>query len=97
MNKSAFTVQPDGTLAVWQRQDDVLDYGIDYAKLIDDGDAIVNSEWLSVGVTLSSPGQHGALVSVFVGGAGGSVTNTVTTAKGRRKTTVFAVLPAVHP
>ncbi len=94
MNKSAFSVRPDGSLAVYQRSGDMLDYGIDYARLIDDDDDIVNSEWLSVGVTLSSPGRQGTTVSVFVGGIGGSVTNTVTTAKGRRKTTVFAVLQA---
>ncbi len=95
--RTAFTVRADGTLAVFQRAEDILDYAHDYAELLTDGDTIATCTWAATGtVTLSDEQIAGSVVSVAIAGTGGSVTSTVTTTHGRRKSVSFCVLaPAV--
>lgn len=94
MKRTAFFVRPDTTLAVMQRPEATLDYGLDYSDLVSDGDTIVSSVWTSLGgVVLSGESQSGAIVSVRVAGTSGTVTNTVSTAHGRTDAVSFCVLP----
>lgn len=94
--RTAFILRADATLAVFQRPEDRLDYALDYAELVADGDSLASSTWSSTGtLTLSDEGQDGAVVSVTVEGTQGSVTNLVVTAQGRRKAVTFCVLPPV--
>ena len=93
--RSAFVVRADATLAVYQSADDVLDYALDHADLLTDGDVIASSVWTSTGdIVLTNPTQAGPIVSALIGGTQGSVKNVVTTAAGRRKAVTFCVLPA---
>lgn len=93
MTRSAFIRLPAGALAVYQGPLDQLDYGIDYSTLLGD-DPIVSSDWEGSGdITLARDAIAGAVASVFVTGSGGTVTNTVTSAGGRRKSVSFCVLP----
>ncbi|WP_341649941.1 hypothetical protein [Thauera humireducens] len=95
MTRTAFILRSDGTLAVHQRAEDRLAYGIDYAGLIEDGDAIASSEWTKSGSVTTSGGQvDGTVASVVVSGTGGSVTNAIETTNGMRKAITFCVLPA---
>lgn len=95
MTRTAFILRSDATIAVFQRAEDKLDYALDYAELVADGDSITSSTWSHTGpLTLSADGQAGAVVSVTVEGTQGSVTNVVTTAIGRRKAVTFCVLPS---
>lgn len=92
--RAAFVVQTDGTLAVYQGADDILDYAIDHADFLTGADAILTSTWSSTGaVTVTAPAQDGAVASAFVAGTDGGVTHTVTTVLGRRKAVTFCVLP----
>ena len=91
--RSAFVMQDDGTLAVYQHADDIFDYVLDFADLLAGGDTIASSAWTSTGVSIVAPLQDGATASAFVAGTNGIVSHTVTTAAGRRKRTEFAVLP----
>lgn len=94
--RTAFILRSDATLAVFQRPEDRLDYALDYAELVADGDSLASSTWSSTGaLTLSDEGQDGAVVSVTVEGTQGSVTNVVETALGRRKAVTFCVIPPV--
>lgn len=94
--RTAFILRSDGTLAVVQRQEGRLEYGLDYAELVADGDSVVSSAWSCTGtLTLSDPAQSGSVVSVTVEGTQGSVTNVVETAKGRRNAVTFCVIPPV--
>lgn len=94
--RTAFILRADATLAVFQRPEDRLDYALDYAELVADGDSLAASTWSSTGtLTLSEQGQAGAVVSVTVEGTQGSVTNVVETAQGRRKAVTFCVIPPV--
>lgn len=95
MTRTAFILRSDATLAVIQGADDIFDYALDHTDLLTDGDTLASSVWASTGtVTLTSPAQDGAVVSAFVAGTAGTVTNTVTTTVGRRKVTTFCVLAA---
>jgi diacylglycerol kinase family enzyme len=91
--RSAFVVQDDGTLAVYQHADDIFDYVLDFTDLLAGGDTIATSVWAGQGVEIVAPLQDGATASAFVAGTSGIVSHTVTTAAGRRKRTEFAVLP----
>ncbi len=94
--RTAFILRSDATLAVFQRPEDRLDYALDYAELVADGDSLASSTWSSTGaLTLSDESQSGAVVSVTVEGTQGSVTNLVETAQGRRKAVTFCVIPPV--
>lgn len=96
--RSAFVVRDDATLAVYQSADDVLDYALDHADLLTDGDVIISSVWTSTGdIVLTNPAQDGAIVSALIGGTQGSAKNLVTTAAGRRKAVTFCVIPPVAP
>lgn len=93
-SRTAFILRSDATLAVFQRPEDKLDYALDYAELVADGDALTSSTWTHTGtLTLTDETQAGAVVSVTVEGTTGSVTNVVETALGRRKAVTFCVLP----
>lgn len=91
--RSAFVVQDDGTLAVYQHADDIFDYVLEFADILAGGDTIATSVWTGNGVSVVAPLQVGSTASVFVAGTSGIVTHTATTAAGRRKRTDFAVLP----
>ncbi len=91
--RSAFVVQDDGTLAVYQHAEDIFDYVLDFADLLAGGDTIASSVWTGTGVSIVAPLQDASTASVFVAGTSGIVSHTVTTAAGRRKRTEFAVLP----
>jgi hypothetical protein len=92
--RTAFILRADATLAVFQRPEDRLDYALDYAELVADGDSLAASTWSITGtLTLSDESQSGAVVSVTVEGTQGSVTNVVETAQGRRKAVTFCVIP----
>lgn len=92
--RSAFVVREDATLAVYQSADDVLDYALDHADLLTDGDVIASSVWTSTGdIVLNNPTQTGSIVSALIGGTQGSAKNIVTTAAGRRKAVTFCVTP----
>jgi hypothetical protein len=90
--RTAFHVREDGSLAVIQHADDILDYALDHTDLLAVGDTIATSVWTSDVVVITAPEQDGAIVSAFVAGTGGSVSNVVTTAAGRKKRIDFCVL-----
>lgn len=93
--RTAFLLRSDATLAVYQRTEDKLDYALDYTELVGTADSISVSTWSATGtLTLTNPQQDGAVVSIDIEGAGGTVTNAVQTALGRKKTVSFCVLPA---
>ena len=92
--RTAFILSADATLAVYQRPEDKLDYALDYAELVADGDSITSSTWSYTGtLTLTAEAQVGAVVSVTVEGTQGRVTSVVETALGRRKAVTFCVIP----
>lgn len=92
--RSAFLIRQDGTPAVYQGAADALDYGLDHADLLDGGDTIISSTWSATdALTINAPTVTGSVVSALIGGTGGSVTNVVETAAGRRKAVSFCVLP----
>ena len=92
-NRTAFLLRNDASLAVYQRPDEKLDYALDYSALVSDGDAITSSAWTATGdVVLSAESQSGAVVSAWVAGAGGVVTNAVETAMGRKRVVSFCVI-----
>ena len=92
--RTAFILRSDATLAVFQRPEDRLDYALDYAELVADGDSLTSSTWSSTGtLTLADEARSGAVVSVTVEGTQGSVTNVIETAQGRRKAVTFCVIP----
>lgn len=98
--KSAFVVDAAG-LYVEQYAGDVLDYGRDWSDLVPDTDAIVSSDWESVGATLSAPQLSGTVTSVFValneGVRAALVSNIVQTAAGRRARWEFVVRRRASP
>jgi len=91
--RSAFVVQNDGTLAVYQHADEIFDYVLEFTDILTGGDTIATSVWTGTGVSIVAPLQSGSTASAFVAGTNGVVSHTVTTAAGRRKRTEFAVLP----
>lgn len=94
MTRSAFVRLSAGTLAIYQGPLDQLDYGLDYSALLK-GDPIVSSAWEADGdITVDRFAVHdGAVASAFISGSQGTVTNTVTSAGGRRKAVSFCVVP----
>lgn len=89
---SAFFTRDDGTVVVFQAVDDCLDYGLDHAALLADGDAIVSSAWEAEGqIAVAGSGVVGAVATVMVMGAGGRLRNTIETQRGRRRVSTFCV------
>lgn len=92
---SAFFTRDDGTVAVFQSADDCLDYGLDHAALLVDGDEIAASTWAAEGgIVIESEGVVGAVAVAMVAGTGGHLTNFITTRQGRRRVTTLCVEPA---
>lgn len=67
--------------------DAVLDFVVDWSDWLVAGDSIVESEWISEGLTTATPSLDGAKATVWLsGGTVGTtykVTNRVTTSAGR--------------
>lgn len=94
MSSSAFVTRDDGSVVVYQDVADRLDYGIDHARLLRNGDTIKLSTWSAVGgVVISDEGVAGSLVIAMLEGTNGIVRNHVTTESGLQRVTTFCVEP----
>lgn len=94
MSTSAFVTRNDGSLVIYQDAADRLDYGIDHAGLLRNGDTIKLSTWSAVGgVVISDEGVAGSVVVAMLEGTNGIVRNHVTTEAGRKRVTTFCVEP----
>jgi hypothetical protein len=91
---SAFTIRPDGSIAIFQDAADTFDYTLDHAILLGAVDRIFTSTWSATGdVTISRPGVSDQRVSVWISGTNGTVSNVTTTQAGRSVRTCIQVLP----
>ena len=94
MSTSAFVTRNDGSLVIYQDAADRLDYGIDHAGLLRNGDTIQSSTWSAVGgVVISDEGVAGSTVIAMLEGTNGIVRNHVTTVSGLQRVTTFCVEP----
>lgn len=94
MSSSAFVTRDDGSVVVYQDAADRLDYGIDHARLLRNGDTIKLSTWSAVGgVVISDEGVAGSVVVAMLEGTNGIVRNHVTTESGLQRVTTFCVEP----
>lgn len=92
MSSSAFVTRDDGSVVVYQDVADRLDYGIDHARLLRNGDTIQLSTWSAVGgVVISDEGVAGSVVIAMLEGTNGIVRNHVTTESGLQRVTTFCV------
>lgn len=87
MTTTGYTII-DGRATIDKGDDEALDYGIDYADLLADGETINNSVWtVPAGLTEGIAGASGAIVTQWLSGgtAGQSydVDNVMTTSAGR--------------
>ena len=78
----------NGSWVIPKGDDEALDYGIDYADLLEDGETISASTWtVAVGLTAGATGVIGSVAFQWLsGGAAGEsydVDNIVTTSVGR--------------